>query len=211
MKILLLGEFSALHNNLKDGLMELGHSVKIAAYGDGFKKIPADISFESVFSSRLGSLIRTFLPLLKIRKLTGNDIVQLINPFLFYYTKFPYNIFLSKYFMDKIIKENEKFFLLAAGDDAYAWRYGRKMLRYGHYDDVLEYDLKSKSSYMESEESFLFNQAVAERSNGVIPVMYEYELGYQEFHKRLQTIPLAVNINKIEYQDNIERDIKKSA
>jgi hypothetical protein len=27
MKILLLGEFSGLHNNLKDGLIELGHEV----------------------------------------------------------------------------------------------------------------------------------------------------------------------------------------
>lgn len=33
MKILLLGEFSALHKNLKEGLNELGYEVDIASGG----------------------------------------------------------------------------------------------------------------------------------------------------------------------------------
>ena len=37
MKILLLGDFSAVHKNLKDGLLELGHDVVLASDGDGFK------------------------------------------------------------------------------------------------------------------------------------------------------------------------------
>lgn len=38
MRILLLGEFSAFHKNLKEGLVALGHEVVLASHGDGWKK-----------------------------------------------------------------------------------------------------------------------------------------------------------------------------
>lgn len=51
MKILLLGEFSRLHNSLKEGLLALGHEVYIAGTGDLFKKYPVDFSiYPKIFS-----------------------------------------------------------------------------------------------------------------------------------------------------------------
>ena len=44
MKILLLGEYSRLHNSLKEGLVALGHEVIIVGCGDKFKKLPVDYS-----------------------------------------------------------------------------------------------------------------------------------------------------------------------
>ena len=44
MKILLLGEYSRLHNSLKEGLIALGHEVTIVGCGDKFKKFPVDYS-----------------------------------------------------------------------------------------------------------------------------------------------------------------------
>ncbi|MEY2922393.1 MAG: hypothetical protein RL108_1015, partial [Bacteroidota bacterium] len=70
MKILLLGEFSGLHNNLKDGLIDLGHEVVIASAQDGFKKIPVDINFESNYRSifrEIGN--KVVRPILNINKL----------------------------------------------------------------------------------------------------------------------------------------------
>ena len=43
MRILLVGEYSRLHNSLKEGLQQLGHEVTIIATGDYFKNFPADI------------------------------------------------------------------------------------------------------------------------------------------------------------------------
>ena len=43
MKILLIGEYSGLHNSLKDGLQLNGHSVTLLGTGDGFKNFPVDI------------------------------------------------------------------------------------------------------------------------------------------------------------------------
>lgn len=51
MKILLLGEFSRLHNSLKEGLVALGHEVFIVGTGDFFKKYPVDYSIHPKFFS----------------------------------------------------------------------------------------------------------------------------------------------------------------
>ena len=45
MNILLLGEYSRLHNSLKEGLVSLGHNVILAAGKDRFKNFPNDICF----------------------------------------------------------------------------------------------------------------------------------------------------------------------
>ena len=43
MRILLVGEYSRLHNSLKEGLVQLGHEVVLLSSGDGFKNFPSDI------------------------------------------------------------------------------------------------------------------------------------------------------------------------
>ena len=59
MRILLIGEFSRLHNSLKEGLVSLGHEVIIVANGDGFKNYPADISTKAKWcESKLGNIAR---------------------------------------------------------------------------------------------------------------------------------------------------------
>ena len=42
MKILLIGEYSRLHNSLKEGLEKLGNEVTILGFKDGFKDYPVD-------------------------------------------------------------------------------------------------------------------------------------------------------------------------
>ena len=49
-KILLVGEYSRLHNSLKEGLMSLGNEVVIVGKQDGFKKYPVDIPVKSFFN-----------------------------------------------------------------------------------------------------------------------------------------------------------------
>ena len=47
---------------------------------------------------------------------------------------------------------------------------------------------------------------VGKKSNGVIPIMYEYEVSYSDVENRLNTIPIPINIEKIKYQDNIVKE-----
>src|SRR5690554_1878487 len=100
MKILLLGEYSRLHNSLKEGLQALGHEVVIIGTGDGFKKFPVDIYLKekyrtgtlSILKKVIYKLTNTDLTSCNIHKqfkkhehnLKGFDVVQLINENSFY-------------------------------------------------------------------------------------------------------------------------------
>jgi hypothetical protein len=197
MKILLIGEFSGVHKNLKEGLMELGHNALIAATGDGYKKIPNDVDLSSKFTGQIGKITNKISPLWSINAFKNYDIVQLINPFIFYSKLFP-----SKFYFNKIKQQNKKFFMLGAGDDAYFWRISREKLKYGPFQDYLKYDLKASKCYMESDNSFEFNKWLLELSDGVIPIMYEYEVGYHGSGKLLNTIPIPMNTKLIKYKEN---------
>lgn len=129
MKILLVGEFSRLHNSLKEGLLALGHEVVLVNNGDGFKNFPADISIRAAFfKSKLGNnprqiwfrIFKFDLALLEhgIRfwlisnKLKNFDIVQLINE-----TPIQTVSKLELFLLKRIFKQNEKVFLMCCGID----------------------------------------------------------------------------------------------
>ncbi len=201
MKILLFGEFSGLHNNLKEGLIGIGHDVVLASGRDGYKNIPNDINLDPVLSGYLGKIEARLKPFLKLYKLWGFDVVQVINPFYPNARFFPKEFF---YFLLRLL--NKKFFFLGAGSDAYFWKYGKNELRYTPLDDFLKYDLKSDNYYMQTKKAFKYNRRIVEASNGLIPVLYEYEVCYKASSKRLKTIPLPVNLNSILKYENIVRD-----
>ncbi|WP_396149723.1 glycosyltransferase [Flavobacterium sp.] len=129
MKILLVGEFSRLHNSLKEGLLALGHEVVLVNNGDGFKNYPADISIgANFFKSKLGNVPRQIwarifkydLALLEhgirfwwiSKKLKNFDVVQLINERPIQ-TTFKLEFFLLK----RIFKQNKKVYLMCCGID----------------------------------------------------------------------------------------------
>lgn len=197
MKILLLGEFSALHKNLKEGLQEIGHEVVIASTGDGWKCIESDIDFNSKLPGALGKIARSISPLLKINQLANFDVVQYIFPDVIKPI-----LGLNYRFFEYLNKYNKSIFLLAAGDDAFFWQKGRKKLKYGPFDDYLKYDACAVNSYWESESSMTWNKYLVDRVKGVIPVMYEYEESYRGQKNLKPVIPLPVNISKIEYVPN---------
>ncbi|MFN8325796.1 MAG: glycosyltransferase [Flavobacteriaceae bacterium] len=129
MRILLVGEYSRLHNSLKEGLRELGHQVIIIGNGDGFKNYPVDYSTRAKwFQSKIGNIPRQIIfriagfDLVKFeqgirffflsKKLKGFDIVQLINECPIQ-TQKPFELYLLK----KIFKNNKSVFLLSCGVD----------------------------------------------------------------------------------------------
>ena len=197
MKILLIGEFSALHNNLKDGLIELGHDVHIAALGDGWKNIPRDIDLDSSKTRFIAVLERRLNVFIKLWNLKNYDVVQLINPFCLFYIPF-----FSKMLIKRLKKNNGKLFLIAAGTDSFYLKYGRERLIYSPIPDYLKYDLKKKRHKYERKHYFSFNNWVADTVDGIIPVMHEYEICYSDKCNCLQSIPIPMNTKKISYEVN---------
>ena len=120
MKILLIGEYSNLHNSLKQGLQKNGHKVVLLGSGDGFKNFDADILIKSsLFENRFLKTIAKIMDRLfgvslneveifiksmfKIRKLKDFDIVQLINE-----RAFNTSPSMEKILLGQIFKNNNK-------------------------------------------------------------------------------------------------------
>ncbi len=129
-KILLIGEYSKLHNSLKIGLEDLGHQVTLVGTGDRFKNFPVDYSYKplltaenSIFKWLNKICIKLFHWNLEatekgirfyfiLNQLKGHDLVQLINSDALE-THPKWSLFLLK----KLFKQNKKVALLMCGDD----------------------------------------------------------------------------------------------
>lgn len=126
----MVGEYSRLHNSLKEGLLRLGHETVIVSAGDNFKNYPSDFSYAPVLFSRniffvalkklvfklSGIDLSMFETAIRFRqilpKLKDYDIVQLINSNAI--ESFPaWQIKLYK----KLFSRNRKIFLLICGDE----------------------------------------------------------------------------------------------
>lgn len=82
MRILLVGEYSNVHNTLAQGLRALGHEVCVISNGDFWKNYPRDIDVARQPGKWGG--IRLMLKLWSLLpKMQGYDVVQLINPMFF--------------------------------------------------------------------------------------------------------------------------------
>ena len=128
MKVLLVGEFSRLHNSLKEGLQELGHEVYILGHQDGFKNYPVDFpikkKWDKGFLKKIkvtvhiifGFDISSYLTYLQFKKnkskFTGFDVVQLINENSFYC-----QYYFEKKILDFLFQSNSKTYLLSSGYD----------------------------------------------------------------------------------------------
>jgi len=194
IKILLLGEFSGFFLNLAAGLRELGHEVTIAAGYDGFKDIAPDVPLEFRSYKRLARIGTFVLPLVHLSKFKNFDVVQVIHPFTPNVRFFP-NI---EYF--RILKRyNKKLFLSAAGSDPVYWQLGRSRLRYGPFDDYLRYDIKKARHKFQTKKLLQKNYDIAKLFDGIIPVMFDYHVGYRDFKNCRNIIPLPIDSGRITY------------
>jgi hypothetical protein len=201
MKVLLLGEYSGLYKNLSEGLRVLGHNVKIVSDGDSWKHIDSDIVLSKLNQTIIGKIKYRINMYQILSKITGYDIIQLINPFFI-----PVHYFPRYKIIKKLLNNNTRLFLSAAGDDAYYWKYGRKILYAGYFEDNLKYDLKRDSCSLEANSEFNFNKYVADNCSGIIPIMYEYETVYRSHNNCCKTIPIPMNVEKINYSPNRIKD-----
>lgn len=196
LKILLLGEFSGLHTNLAEGLRELGHSVAVASNGDSFKKITGDITLPAnAYEGKLAAAMYRAKLFTISRELAGYDVVQMISPFVF-----PLRYFPSRAVIRRLAQDNGRLFLCAAGADAFFWRYGPRVLKYGPWADYLKYDLKSESDPAQSDQALAHNRLVARTAHDVIPIMYDYQASYRDEFGIRPIIPIPINTRRYPFQ-----------
>lgn len=198
MKILLVGEFSALHRNLKEGLVELGHDVSIASSGDGWKSIEGDINLGSNKPGLIGKLDKTIAQLRALLKFRRYDVVQFVAPVVF-----PKAFGVNKFIVKQILKNNQKVFLVGAGcNDSITADFFENKYKYPQfYKQIKKYN---SIMWCQTVEGRKYNSWLLNHINGFIPIMYEYSQGYRDakYPKLCPTIPIPMNIEKIKYSYN---------
>jgi len=210
MKILLVGEYSRLHNSLKEGLQALGHDVTLVATGDGFKKYPADVlltpthtsgfakKWKVLFFKLFGfdmssiSVMRQFFQ--QKSSFTGFDVVQLIN-------ESPLGIMPKheKEIISFLKENNKKLFLLSCGTDYISVQHSLdKKPKYSILSPLFDGKVSKESyapilKYVRPEYKEL-HEFVYERIEGVIASDLDYHLPLLGHDKYLGLIPNPINI-----------------
>lgn len=198
MKILLLGEYSNVHNTLAEGLRALGHEVCVASNGDFWKNYPRDISLVRT-PGKVGGIKLMLKVLTLLPKLRGYDVVQIINP-MFLELKAERIAPIYNY----LRRHNKKMFLAAMGMDAY-WVEGcttrPPMFRYSDFNiGTTEinnaYTREQKKDWQNTPKAQL-NKEIATDCDGIIAGLYEYYEVYKlHFPDKLTYIPLPVRCEK---------------
>ncbi|MCX7548183.1 glycosyltransferase [Xanthomarina sp. F1114] len=215
MKILLLGEYSRLHNSLKEGLQELGHEVVIAGTSDGFKKYPVDICFKenyktgaSLLSKKvINKLTKTDLTSIDLQNqfkkhqnnLKGYDVVQLINENSFYTVPK-----IEKKLLDFIFSNNKNVFLLSCGADVPSVEYAfQKKFKYSILDPYFEGKLSKRDywsvlKYLTKPYQDL-HKYIYKHIQGVIASDLDYHIPLKDHKQYLGLIPNPINTKKLVY------------
>lgn len=222
MRILLVGEYSGLHNTLKEGLQKLGHSVFIVSDSD-FKKFPADYSIDSKFCRlKTVNIFRQFIFRLfrfDIAKLElglkfylllphfkNYDVVQFINEIPVKTTKK-----IELYLLKKIFQQNKKIFVLSCGADYLNMKYdsenkSKKSILHAYFKNP---NLKKEyAPYFDllKEDHKKVHEFVLANCNGIIANDFDYVDANKNHPKYLGLIQYPVNIDKLNYTELIVKN-----
>ena len=215
MKILLVGEYSRLHNSLKEGLQALGHEVTLVSTGDEFKNYPSDMLLKRKYDSGISKKVK--VGLFKIfgkdissislkrqffqqkEKFKNFDVVQLIN-------ESPLGIQPQheKEIISFLSHNNAELFLLSCGTDYTSVKYAfEKKFRYSIFTPFFEGKISEKTffpalKYLMPEYKEL-HDFVFEKVDGVIASDLDYHIPLLGNKKYLGLIANPINTEKLNF------------
>ena len=218
MKILLLGEYSRLHNSLKEGFVTLGHEVSIVGCGDKFKQFPVDYSIyaricnDNKIANLLYRGIRKVIGLdfekiekairfyLLIPKLNDYHHVQLINSDAL--ETYP---ILSRFLYKKLFKNIQNRSLLICGDETPIVDYLiKKEFKYSvltpyFEDNSIEKEFQFPLKYRKNSYRKTFDW-LKENCQNLITSDLDYEIPMQKMGFQTTFIPNPINTDTIAFQ-----------
>lgn len=196
MRILLLGEYSNVHNTLARGLHKLGHEVTVASDGDGWKNYPRDVDTKRKSFSFWGSLCYIFKLIKIFRSFKGYDIVQIINP------EFVSLKAGKIYPFYKYLRKNNKRIILGAYGMDYYYIKGCldfQTFRYSDFNMGKEerHSLDNtifKRDWLYGDKGTL-NKQIVKDCDGIVAGLYEYKAAYKNhcpFPEKVNYIPFPI-------------------
>lgn len=219
MRILLVGEYSRLHNSLKEGLMALGHDVILVSDGDAFKQYHSDVLFTPKSTAKgILNIIRQLVFRITghdlsywerglrfyriLPQLKGYDIVQLIN-------EAPVKTvpFFEKFLLGKLFRQNGKSFMVCCGIDYTVTKYMlERKPRYSLMDPYFKGENKTEYRYIfdyVTKAHKKLHDFVYSNIQGIIASDMDYALPMQGDPKFLGLVPNPVNIAKLDYTEPV--------
>lgn len=218
MKILLLGEYSRLHNSLKEGLIALGHEVTIVGCGDKFKKFSVDYSIYARICN--DNKIANFL-FKGIRKVINLDLEKIEKAIRLYFLLPKLNDFnhvqminsdaletypiLSRFLYKKLFKKIKSRSLLICGDEVSVVDYWfQNELKYSvltpyFEDNSLENQFQFPLKYRKENYRKTF-EWLKENCQQLITSDLDYEIPMQKMGYSTTFIPNPINTDKIVFQ-----------
>ena len=205
MKVLLVGEFSKLHNNLQYGLRQLGVSADTLNTGDGFKKFHSDIKqFQISTEKRLDYIRKCYSKLLYQYICRKYDVVQFINEL-----ELGAKYGLEKNLGVRLAKNAKLSVLLQAGCNWQYFRYAKEKTGISPCEECLKYDIKRKYGCPVAHDGLARKTTYAFQKNVdvIVPMTYEYYIcsQYSPFSEKLaDPIGMPVKIDDINPSYNIK-------
>lgn len=219
MRILLVGEYSRLHNSLKEGFITLGHDVILVSHGDHFKNYSSDYSIKPIFFSRfwITKKVRNFFKrffnfdfekmerairfYLILPKLKGFDHVQLINS-----DALELHPKVSLFFYKKLFIQNKKVSLLVCGDETPVIEYLIKnemkhsILSPYLNDSSLKKQYRFSLKYLQPTYKKVFNW-LKDNVNSIVVSDMDYKIPMEKMNYKVNFIPNPINTDKINFSE----------
>lgn len=211
MKILLVGEYSRMHNSLKEGLQKLGYEATILGFKDGFKDYPVDFilvkKWDTGFKKKIKLAVLilsgfdissyfTYCQFKKNRNLFKDfDVVQLINENSFF-CDYKY----EKKILEFLFRNNKKVFLLSAGDDYIYVKYNfdhpenPSIIQPYRDGKIADKEFSNVLKYRTLAFKKL-NQYIKKNIRGVIATDIDYHIPMMNKDKYIGLIPSPMNLD----------------
>ena len=218
MKILLLGEYSRLHNSLKEGFVTLGHEVSIVGCGDKFKQFPVDYSIYAQIcnDNKIANLLYR-----GIRKVIGLDFEKIEKAIRFYLLIPKLNDYhhvqlinsdaletypiLSRFLYKKLFKNIQSRSLLICGDETPIVDYLiKKEFKYSvltpyFEDNSIEKEFQFPLKYRKNSYRKTFDW-LKENCQNLITSDLDYEIPMRKMGFQTTFIPNPINTDTIAFQ-----------
>ncbi|TYC16309.1 glycosyltransferase [Bizionia gelidisalsuginis] len=215
MKILLIGEYNALHYTLKEGLEALGHTALVVGNGDGFKKIKVDVKFNMRYNSGLLFYIKRIIYKLTKTDITSRDIERQFNTFKKEFTDYDVVQLINESpikahpktetkLLQFIFDHNKNVFLLSCGTDYVSVKYAdEKKFRYSILTPYFEKKGTKKAFWHAlmyiTPPYYALHRFIYGNIKGVIASDLDYDIPLNNHDKYLGLIPNPINTDRLKF------------
>lgn len=199
MKVLLVGEFSGIHNNLKVGLEHFGVDVTLMNLGDGYKGFSSDMPMRVAGESWRVKVENKLLEKYNLYKMQKYDVIQIMHPRAVN--------FYNHSMVCEVLDKAKLVVQMLAGCDYLCGKHYKK-IDARLCESCLKYEQRNGHCLNRRAEEVNYQKSIFHRADVMVPMAWEYyycasqELEYRKKLHKLIPMPLDLKSNRMTYAHN---------